>query len=89
MEGAVPSLPQPAACVLRNNTTQAAAGLHRCKSTLLLVANVVFLCQLRNSLSISKVLVLSLFTACFCLLGEDDIYQYSKKFGDASEEVSR
>lgn len=88
MEGAVPSLPHPAGCALRDSTTQDAAGLHCCKSTLLLVANVVFLCQLRSSLSISKVLVLSLFTACFGLLGEDDIYQYSKN-GYASEEVSR
>lgn len=72
---------------LRDSTTQDAAGLHCCKSTLLIVANVVFLCQLRNTSSILKVLVLGVFTVCFGLLGEDDVYQYSKKVGYASEEV--
>lgn len=85
VEGAV-SLPQPVGCTL-TNTVQDAAALHCCKSALLVLINVLVLCQLRNVLCVAKVLVLDLLTVWFYLLGEDDMCLYRKEAGYASENV--
>lgn len=52
MEGTV-HCPQPAGYALAN-TAQDAAGLHCCKSALLILVNVLFLHQLRNTLSVAS-----------------------------------
>jgi len=69
------------------HTALGAAGLHCCTSTLPILVNVLFLHQLRNTLSVAKVFVLDLFTVWLDLLNEDGIYQYSREVGCASEEV--